>query len=77
MNNRGTTVDLGEEHVARDFHVVDAVTIGDLNILHFCGLSVAFELFYSQELDLHGLDIELRVTFDDEAVEGLSETAVC
>jgi len=76
MGARCTGVNLWEQHVRRDLNVFDTVAISNLDVLYLSRLCFAFKCFYSDQLDLHRLDLQFRMSFHDVAVEWLREAAI-
>ena len=73
---RSTRVDLWEQLIQWYFNVVNAISVGYLDVLNFCGLGFSFESFNSYKLDLYGFNLKFRMTFDNVAFEWISEAAV-
>ena len=69
-------VNLREQHVSRNLDVGEAVPVRYLDVLHFGGLGFALEGLHAHQLDLDRLNLQLRVSLKNLAVEGLSEAAV-
>ena len=74
--DRSTRENLREKLIKRYLDVVNAITVSDLNVLHFGSLSFSFESFDPDELDFQRFDLKFGVTFDDVAFEWISESAV-
>ena len=49
---RSTREDLWEQLIQRYLDVVDAISVGYLDVLNFCGLGFSFKSFNSYKLDL-------------------------
>ena len=49
----GTRVDLGEQHVKWDLHVVYGISIGHLDVLNLCGLGLSLKCLNTNKLDLN------------------------
>ena len=73
---RCTWVNLWEQHVRWDFQILDAVTVSNLDVLHFSSLCFIFKCLNTYKLDLHWLNLQLWVSLDNEAVERFIEAAV-
>ena len=69
-------VNLWEEHVERDLHVRNDVSIGDLDILNFRGGNLAFKGLNSYELGFYRFNVQLGVLADEVAVERLVEITI-
>ena len=76
MFNRGARVQLREQHIGRNLDILNAVSVGHLDILNFSGLGFLFECFDTDQLDLQRLNIKFGLPLDNIAIEGVLKLAV-
>lgn len=53
VNDSRARIDLWKHHVERDLHVTDHISIGYLNVLHFCRIGLTLEGLNTDELNLN------------------------
>ena len=74
--NWSTRINLGEKHVSGDLQIFNAVSIRNLDVLHFGGLCFTLKCFDTYQLDLYRFYLQLWVSLNDEPIERFIEAAV-
>jgi hypothetical protein len=76
MQSSGARIDLREQHIQRDLHLSDHISISCLNVLHLSGKCLSLECLNSHKLHFNGLNHILRFLNDNVTIEWLIESAV-